>query len=754
MKHAKFFTAVILSASILTSCSELFENRIPMDNITQMAYLSDLVVPVKEIESLDPPAQIFVSQAEYSNKINITWSPVEGATSYCIERAVVRFEDTTKTNFDKTRLDYEVVPMALHVYLTSFSDVIIQSPTYSSEEYNNAYFYRVSAENSRLKLDTSDYTYSDMAYLLAPPSRVTASLGESLEKIVVKWEKVRGAKYYDVYRSQLPDGSSAVKVAEVPSNQPFYNNLVSKEEQGKEFYYTVQTRTSSNISVTSVIAMGYSLQSGAPGAAQNVVVLDGRGDVTAADGITIKWDTLTATPEDATYSLYIAVYRTSTKDASLTLLKSQAASVYGSGAQQSYKDTKSLKGNDFYYYQVQGFFYKAGEDKIAGPFSDSGMSSQHPAEGYIISPVTNVDVLKNSAGTKCTISFNPAIGSRDCPDNSAFVTDFNNYSYAVYGCTTAADEGTSLISKNDTDLTLEGEKYSIEVDSYPYYKLETILTSDPSVKSAKTSAYAPAPNPARNLQVTRAAYITGVTEDDGEANSLGVHAVKLTWLPPDDGICDGGYYVYRSTDPNEGFKKITSDPVVETEYIDRNETAKIGTYYYYKVLSLNNLKQGVNYSNTYYGYGALTAEYYMREYNKTVKNSQKKLTLMHKPVDTDKLGSETIYGTISGSLSYKAAIAGLGAEITMHYTNYADYYIGRDSSKGVYFLLNGNTDTTSNMSANGNMHESVTCTGMYPGAVRYNNLQIKGGAAGGGTYGITRTGFPGIKEVSWTIGEE
>lgn len=145
----------------------------------------------------------------------------------------------------------------------------------------------------------------------------------------------------------------------------------------------------------------------------------------------------------------------------------------------------------------------------------------------------------------------------------------------------------------------------------------------------------------------------------------------------------------------------------------------------------------------------------MREYNKTAINSQTKLTLMHKSNDMDKLGSETAKGAISGTLSYNAKIDGLGARITMHYDNYADFYIeDKNEASGVYFLITGDTNTSANMSANGSMDGVVICKGMYPGSVSYNNIQIKGGAAGGGTYGIKRDGFDGQIEVDWKIGEE
>jgi hypothetical protein len=42
------------------------------------------------------------------------------------------------------------------------------------------------------------------------------------------------------------------------------------------------------------------------------------------------------------------------------------------------------------------------------------------------------------------------------------------------------------------------------------------------------------------------------------------------------------------------------------------------------------------------------------------------------------------------------------------------------------------------MDTNGTMDGTVTVQGMYPGSVVYDNIKIKGGAAGGGTYGVTR----------------
>lgn len=57
------------------------------------------------------------------------------------------------------------------------------------------------------------------------------------------------------------------------------------------------------------------------------------------------------------------------------------------------------------------------------------------------------------------------------------------------------------------------------------------------------------------------------------------------------------------------------------------------------------------------------------------------------------------------------------------------------------------------------MHGTVNCSGMYPGQAVYDNLQIKGGAAGGGYYLVTTKDLSGSEllsqaKVDWTVGEE
>lgn len=727
-RSTKFLIAISLSTMTLTSCADLFENRISMLTNGNISNLTSLVVPEATIDQLDAPAQIFVSQAESSTKINISWSKVDGATSYYLERAVSTAKDVNGRFICPEESEFKSMPIK-RIYATSYEDTILTNPSYSSEEYSYGYFYRVCAENPRLKYESSEYKLSEVAYLLAPPSGVKASRGESTTNIKVTWNKVPGAKYYDIYYSESDTGSGAQYIATINANQNWYNDVVANSLKGKDLYYSVYAKTSANTSVSSALALGYTLQEGAPPQVTGVVVENSRGNTT--DKITIKWN--------AAGDFDYAVYRTSSKDASFTLLRKD-------GKTNSFTDSKALKPNVYYYYQIQAFKVE-GDTKVKGPFSDSGTESKTPAEAFLLVPPSNITVMKNKLdASRCTITFPPVIGSKDYSQDSGLTSDYNNYTYVIYGSDTADGAFTEVGSFDDSTLSKDANgNYSIPITTRNYYK---VTTKNGSAESNESEVCAPAPFAASNLECSRAANV------GGDANINGVLPVKITWASPKNDVAEGGYYVYRSTNPDSGFKKITDDALMTTSFIDNYDAAKAGVYYYYKVLSLNSLGQGSNYTDAVIGYGALTADQYMREYNKTVMASQKKLKLMHIADDMKKLGKETINGKICGTLSYNAAIDGLGARILMHYTDYAEFYANGDAANGYYFFLNGDTNTSASMDASGTMDGIVTIQGMYPGSISYNNIKIKGGGAAGGSYGIKREGFDGQIEVDWKVGEE
>lgn len=794
------FAASIACSVLLTSCADMFQERVAMQQASNNINLATMFNAAKEIEKLDTPSQIFVSNGQYSNQIVINWKEVSGARSYSLERAEAVKDENGKWKVPDEG-DYDFLEHSNFIDGTTYTDTIIDgSPSnelkYSNEAYERAFFYRVCAKNALDKYEDSLYIYSgghlekekyesgekkayeiaEPSILLAPPTNITASCGEYEDKIEIKWTKAEGSiSNYKIYRGESDDvnENNGTLLKTLYGSDVSYTVPVEANQKGKEFYFTiVSVGASGRESVGSSVALGYALKGGAPARVTDVEITSGRGDT--KDKISLKWKALSGS--DIKYR----VYRYSSIDSSLKALKDGITG-------NTYDDNKGVKTNIFYYYKVQAYT-GSGDSEVKGPLSEE------IAEGYLLSPPKSVTVQrKDDDITTNTIFFSAAIGSQPCTTNSDATKekeDWKTYTYNVYG---SEDSGSSWVDITDTlqNLTLssEGGMYQADVEDHKIYKVSTV---NGSLESDCSEAVAPAPRKATNLKVSKNGWIAGYTNDDNKANANGVHAIKLTWSAPVGGA-DGGYHVYRSTKPDGGFKKVTDSPVTDTTWIYLDEQAKAGNLYYYRVLSLNSLSKGANYSDSDFGYGALTTYQYVREYIKSTLNSQKKLTLMHKSAATDKLGSDNSNGDISGNLSYNASMQGLGGRVIMHYTNYADYYVMSDKTLStgifkdennqydlnqnvpsfwkkwdndegagyIYFLLNGNTNTTANISSNGTMDGTVTVDGMYPGSVVYDAIQIKGGAAGGGTYGVTRNfvkddgNFEKITvQADWTWGEK
>lgn len=701
-------------AVLFSSCAELFQPKIPMVSGTNGS-LNNIFTEEKEITKLQPSAQVFVSAGLSANSINVVWEPVNYAVSYCVERAVQKPADEGYSE-DKIPEDFEVINKA--VYGTAFTDFILTNPSYNNEEYNYKYWYRVYAENNRKKYEASEPAVcTSYGNLFAPPQKVDATKGESSEYIKVSWAKAQNADEYVVFRTKNANGTGAEEKVKVPANQNWYTDFVETAEQGIDFYYIVKAVNKSGVlSASSNIGFGYSSMEGAPSKPEPVNVLT-RG--TSKSEIKLKWNAVSSGEGEVKYT----VLRYSSVDSTLTQLKAGTLSC-------EYTDN-NVKPGIMYYYQIQAWVEDNGKklkspiSEIA-PFNGNEQDKSSSSEGFLLSPPSLINV--EAGQTVHKITWEPAVGHQN---------EQSLYSYEIYG--SQQKEQDYIFIKT----TAAGE-LSAEIPIASSYKFYYIKTFNAGISSAESEIVAPSPFAAKGLSVSKAKNLG----DSYQANSSGVYPVELEWQAPDGGAV--AYNVYRSASQDSGFRKITEKPVTECYFIDTNDTAKAGKYYYYRVLSLNELEQGNKYSETKYGYGALTHEQYILEYNKTIKSSQKKMTYLNKPGSTDKIGSETVNGDISGNVFYNAAISGLGARIIIRYTDYADFYIDGNKELGNYFILSGESNTSASMDASGKMDSTVVCKGMYPGKISYDNIQIKGGNAGGGTYGVCPDGFA-QKELDWKI---
>ncbi|MCR4741787.1 MAG: fibronectin type III domain-containing protein [Treponema sp.] len=735
---------LISSALITTSCYNWYENKIDMDTESLQVNLNDFMYEAPEITELSCPTQVLASQGLYSGVIKIHWNAVPYARSYRIERAVMQ-ADSNGLYATPEEGDFSVIEK--YVYSTNYQDTVLSNPLTDSDEYQYKYYYRVSAENIKEGYDPSEFTdinnqdTQGLGWLLAPPKNIEAWKGKSIDSIQISWDSVENASQYQIYRGTKASQIAMVLLDEIKANNTSYLNEIDEDEKGQEFYYQVRALLANGaLSAPTGFALGYSLTANAPAAPNNVKVTNGKSQST--DNLKITWDPV----EKEGYTITYSVYRTSSESSIYESVKQGTSDT-------SCTDSNSLKKGLKYYYYVQTLACSNSDSTAIekSAFSASGPNDASPAVGWLLSPPSSCEVADSTEEDKVKLRWTPAVG---------YDEEGITFNYNIYACQTLDGEFTLIDTISDlTSLTLDDDNYySYDIIKNNFYRISTYNVGE-SMESDLGEKIAPSPSAPRSVTASKTSALDGLSNYSYNTNE--VYPVKITWQAPEN-ESPSGYNIYRSTKSDSGFRKINDDIVKDFSYLDENETARAGTVYYYKVISLNVLGQG-NKGNDQdensRGYGAITRDQWFREYNKSIMSSQAKLTLMHKSNDMDKLGSETINGDISGTLSYNAAIAGLGAEITMPYNNYCDFYIGNNSALGKYFVLTGNTDTTSNMSANGNMHGTVNCTGMYPGQAVYDNLQIKGGAAGGGYYLVTTKDLSGSEilsqaKVDWTVGEE
>jgi hypothetical protein len=713
---------------VLASCADLFQEKIP--NSGKNGSLDSFFRKGEEITKLQAPQELFAAQNYSSTEIRLTWREVRGAAYYMVERATASPKDLQESGFKPD--DYDVLQK--FVYGTSYTDVILKDAALDLPEYQNKYFYRVSAFNPAQKYEESDPTEPVFAKLFSAPGGLTASRGVSVDYVELKWEKSAGAASYEIWRSDFSNGVSASSLGTVYGNQNWFTNRVSAAEQGKDFYYMITAKNDfKNITPQTRPAYGYARVFGAPDAPV-VQLADNSGRGQSKSEIIIKW---AAAPEP---DAYYAVYRSSSVDSSLTRLTPKTD-------QTEWSDTQALNPGVYYFYWVQAII----DDIKSGKALKSQFSSSDKTESYILSPPDSVIAEKKDDGT-VTVKWEPAIGSEG---------ERSSYTYKVYADSKQDGSFTNNVASSVAP-NVNGGVISVEgltVASGAFFRVTTVNSS--GVESSKSVVVSPAPAAALIQSATMAAYFSG----GAAANSNGVYPVQITWKKPENET-PAFYHIQRSTKSGSGFSRITETALDANgpwsdvysynsatgiyTYTDKNETAKAGRKFYYRVLSLNQLEQGNFPSAEAIGWGALTHKQYILEYNKTMGAALKKLTYMHKPGSTEKLGEETKNGKISGTVYYKAALDGLGARIIIRLTNYAESYIEDDPLKGVYFILNGNSNTSANMSSNGSMDGTMTCTGMYPGRVYYDGVEIKGGDAGGGKYGVEPEGG-GRENLDYTI---
>jgi hypothetical protein len=729
------FTAVwaVLSAAsvLLGSCPALFQEKVAMPAVRATGSLGELLITEEkpEITGLPPPSQVFVEDRQSAVRIKVSWTPVAGALYYHIDRAAMEkgldgaYPEPKEENFD----------FLARVYSPSYTDYVLDDPQRDSPEYEQRFYYRISTGS--VEWEPSESSAPLWGSLLPPVRGVKASLGTREGMVEIVWNQVDKAAAYEIYRADSESSVMEYRGRRLGSQNMFQNRINDATEAGKELYYWVYALASSGEkSVRSNSAMGYSQITGSPSMPGNLKLQSGYSLGASASEIKLAWD-----PSSAGGEIKYVVFRYSQDDDTLVRLTPQPAGSLEGTADTFWVDSGDLNAGIYYYYLVQALTMDG--SKIL----KSGMDRDMAFRAFVLSPPSSMEALKVSSTV--TIRWKAAIN-----DDAAPVS----YSYEIEGAPAQNGPWTVVDTVSVFSVDADGIITKTGVLPSPFYR---IVTVNGSVKSNPGAVFAPAPDPAVMVDVSRSRYLSDVVP-----NSRGVYPVVINWKKP-DADNPAAYRLYRSESRDSGFRPVTETPIPASTgsggqftFTDINSSARPGKYYYYRVLSLNEMGQGSFYSETRAGYGALTPETFFGEFIATMNNSLNKLINMNKAGAMDKLGDENKHGSAGGTVFYDTPDSLVSAippfTIYIRYENYADYYIENNIALGPYIVLNGNSDTrVDSTSGNGQMQGTITVSGMYGGTVNYDNIVIKGQAAAGGYYLVSPNGLSSTAQIDWTKGK-
>ena len=131
----KSILAIIVATFLLTGCAEMFQAKVDMSIGNNGGGLAGMLQEKAVVTELAAPIQLWASKADSSSYIDLSWSDVEGAVSYRIERAEVTASPDGKFQ-EPAEEDFQELEKAW--YSTSYRD---ETP----QDRDIRYYYRVCA---------------------------------------------------------------------------------------------------------------------------------------------------------------------------------------------------------------------------------------------------------------------------------------------------------------------------------------------------------------------------------------------------------------------------------------------------------------------------------------------------------------------------------------------------------------------------------------------------------------------------------
>ena len=188
-----------------------------------------LTIPGVAQDGMSPaaPARVEASDDLHTDRIQVQWEPVSGATSYEVWRSTFQ--------------EHMYIPIA-YTGLTEIVDRTIQASQY--------YYYKVRACGDD---GCGAFSAFDVgSWMISVPDHVWATRGRFADRIVVTWDWVDGATLYYVYRSDHID--SGYHMLAMVDEREFRDTGALA---GKVYYYRIRALTTSTGSDLSPPVIGY-----------------------------------------------------------------------------------------------------------------------------------------------------------------------------------------------------------------------------------------------------------------------------------------------------------------------------------------------------------------------------------------------------------------------------------------------------------------------------------------------------------------
>lgn len=694
---------------LMASCNlDLYTGNISSDNDTYIPPKKSVFDPTKK------PSMAIATNAYYTDRINIVWEEVEGADYYSIERA-----KTTGKGIEPADDDWKTLPVS--VYSNSYSDT-------RSLEDGVYYAYRISAHSDSVqdKSEPSDVCYGTK---LSPVQYLSVEKGANTDSIKVSWTQMPGVKSYRIYASNDSDFSENEFVGEKrqiqdvsKNNENYFIYPVADypdKPAGSTVYFCIQSVGEKDVSDFSPVQSGYSLIIGSP--QMPVITYITKGDQTADEGITIKWN---KDVSDIDGSMAYKILRSSAGTSESVIFNTADGDTLEKDGENGFifKD-KAKDQNTEYIYSI-----------VAS--NSVGQSPEGKSSGYVLSSPYNLSVYTQEGVNKYYLNFTAPIGAEE--------EDHDKWRYQVTTVTEGNDETTnnySLAELKDiipeiTAKTPTDAGYADEIRKISIVTTNEVNGSVISSKPLETSTVSISgiPNPVKNVKASQFQSSTFM------ANTNGVYPVMLTWEIVGDDV-PAMYTVYRRAfkENNDYDKQKLADFKVKDDlvYYD-NDGTEVGEKYVYAIEAKDLLGRSSGTaalvpSNE--GWGLITGEVfiqsfqsnllkpweYPKEHPEYVSGSKDSIWGYISQAGLGSLGSTTVSGTRGGSISYNATGGLDGGTIRFTYT---DGY-----SEAPYdFALDGDCGYTMKVSLSGSGSVSATSKfktkGMYVAEVDFGNLSV------------------------------